>query len=160
MRPLHGNDPRTREIARAGRLLNRECQGSGWRWWGGEQRHGVWEWTVSEDLGERGVHWLRMAVVEDYPDEPAGAEPWLTVEMWEGLERDERFGRRRLGHLTIEGWSLFEGAVLTFRSTWRKRRGEPDERLLERRMVPSLPSRGDQPDAARPLPTELWLSEC
>jgi hypothetical protein len=115
---------------------------------------------VSRDLGERGVHWLRMAVVEDYPDEPPGAEPWLTVEMWEGLERGDRFGRRRLGHLTVEGWRLFEGTVLTFRSTWRKRMDEPDERLLQRRSAPPLPSREDRPDADRPLPTELWLSDC
>jgi len=150
---------RTAEIARAGRILDRECRVSTWRWSGGGQRHGVWEWTVSEDLGGGGVHWLRMAVVEDYPDEPRDAEPWLTVEIWEGLERGERFGRRRLGHLTVEGWSLFEGAVLTFRSTWRRQMGEPDEILLKRSAAPSLPARTDRPDAGRPLATELWLME-
>lgn len=144
-------------IGQAGRLLARECRVSDWRWWGGEQRHGVWEWTVSLDLGEQGVHWIRLAVVEDYPDEPPGAEPWLTAEMWEGLQRGDRFGRRDLGHLTVEGWTRFEGVVLTFRSTCRRRLGNPPEGILRRRTAPPLPLRQEAADSDAALATALWL---
>lgn len=144
-------------ILRTARLLERECQAVGWRWQGGEQRHGVWEWTVTVDLHERGVHWLRLAVVEDYPDEPPGAEPWLTAEIWEGLQRGDRFGRRDLGHLTVESWTRFEGVVLTFRSACRRHLGEPDDQILRRRSAPPPPTGDPRTDGERAHATAVWL---
>lgn len=146
-------------IQNAARLLDRECELTGWQWRGGDQRHGVWEWTVSVDLQERGVHWLRLAVVEDHPDEPADAAAWLTAEIWEGLQRGDRFGRQALGHLTIQGWTRFDGAVLTFRSACRRRLGDPPDDLLRRRSAPPLPTRADAPDSEPALATARWLME-